>query len=1197
MRLKSLELQGFKSFPDKTILRFNEGVTAVLGPNGSGKSNISDAVRWVLGELSSKSLRGTKMEDVIFSGSDTRRPMSYAEVTLVLDNESGMGHLASDYSEVTVTRRYFRSGTSEYLINRRPVRLRDVTELFMNTGLGKSGYSIIGQGKIAEIISQKSEDRRHIFEEAAGIAKYRYQKADAEKKLAEVDENCRNVSAVLGELTKRVHQLERDSEKARVYIDLYTEKRQVDIALWIADVDALRARYEEAQKQFLSAKYGLDSADSENADLERAEAKLYDTLNELKIKLDENERALAAVRKKSADLIGSARVLENDLKHHEEALLRAKTELNIHQSALTSEKQHGKDLETTLAAQNEEYDRVRRLTHEKADEIQRFSEEIEVLDAKRLKNETLVRAAREALSTLHIQLSELEGSHKTDGTRRNELQGQKENLLREQEMITSRIEKAQRAIAGYESQIAALIDAMTARERELYALTKKSEEIAASISHLNATLSAKSQKADALRRMDELFEGYAQSVRFLMNAADRSQVSGILGPVAKLIKVEPRFILAIETALGANLQNVVVEDETAAKAAIALLKKANAGRCTFYPITSVRPSTLNLSESERRRLTGYIGVGDEVVQCDDRISDILSSMLGRTLVFDNLDNATAAAKATSYRFRIVTLDGQIINAGGSFTGGSARKESGMLTRTSEIDTLKKECEALREQITASRRALDEIKGQTNDLKQANEGDSGQKNLLSTLMQAEKTQFEVLSSRQKDISARIAELEKEQSDLDLAREGYEKLHKALSDKIESSQGDLNFLLSQETALNTDYARADDALAEATKAHQDLLLRGAQCENQLQITKQAIAFSEANLEALLSQIEGDKDQIDRLETVIADTKERLASAGDDESDISAQEKALTEIASALGVEHLRLMERQTKMREEMKEKAHLREVLFRDYTRLESAVSQMKTDLDTMATSLWEEYELTYTTASELGIAPADAQSRPSLSAKREELRVKIKKLGNVNPASIEEYQTEKARFDFLTAQLGDLDASRNNLTSIVTGLEKEMKIRFVEAVESIGKHFRSIFRELFGGGSAEIKLTDPENALECGIEINAAPPGKIIKSMTLLSGGEQSFTAIALIFAILRVNPTPFCIFDEIEAALDEVNVTRFAQYMKHYDETQFIVITHRRGTMENADCIYGISMPERGISKVLGMNVDQIESRLGVSLN
>ncbi len=1197
MRLKSLELQGFKSFPDKTVLQFDTGVTAVLGPNGSGKSNISDAVRWVLGELSSKSLRGSKMEDVIFGGSDTRRPMSYAEVTLVLDNESGIGHLASDFSEVTVTRRYFRSGNSEYLINRRPVRLRDVTELFMNTGLGKSGYSIIGQGKIAEIISQKSEDRRRIFEEAAGIAKYRYQKADAEKKLAEVDENCRNVSGILGELTKRVHQLERDSEKARVYIELYNEKRTVDIALWIADVDALRTGYEEAQKQYITAKYGLDSADSENAELERRETRLYDQLNQIKAALDENDAALNEVRRKSASIESNARVLENDLRHDEEALHRARTELTLHTQSLSSETVRMDELQAALEQTLTSGAEIAAQMAEKAGEIAQGEEALADIERRQMENEASLRTHRTALSELQMQLSSLEGSHKTDGNRLQELSEQKEGLDKEQKLLSSRMERAQVAIRGYGEQIDALDEVLGKREQELGALNEACEAHNSSISQYSAALSAKQQKADALRRMDELFEGYAQSVRFLMNAAERGQVRGICGPIAKLIKVAPRYILAIETALGANLQNVVVENEEAAKGAIALLKRQNAGRCTFYPITSVKPSTLNLSLAERKNLPGYIGVGDELTECDERYRNILSSMLGRTLVFDDLDHATAAAKALSYRFRLVTLDGQIINAGGSFTGGSARRESGMLTRTSEIDTLQSEAEALRERLREERASLEQAKAKMAEITAVNEGDLGQKNLLSTLCQAEKTQFEVLRTQLETVKSRLSELDAEQGNLGKEQERFSHMQGDLTESIKKAQDAIHTLSETEAALRRGYAEKDDALALLQKAHQGLMLRSASCEKEQEMARQALSFSESSAAVLNAQITSDEAQIVRLTEKIKETEAAMTENGRGGADLSAEERALTEKGRAMTAQHLSLTEAQSALREDMREKARIREVLFRDFTKLESSVEQMKNDLDGMATRLWEEYELTYTTASELDIAPVTKETRGAMTAKREELRVKIKKLGNVNPAAIEEYQTEKERFDFLTAQLNDLSASRENLTTIVTGLEKEMHSRFTEAVNTIGTHFRTIFRELFGGGSAEIRLADPEHALECGIEINAAPPGKIIKSMTLLSGGEQSFTAIALIFAILKVNPTPFCIFDEIEAALDEVNVVKFAQYMKRYDDTQFIVITHRRGTMENAERIYGISMPERGISKVLGMHVGEIEARLGVSLN
>jgi len=1197
LRLKSLELQGFKSFPDKTVLQFTSGVTAVLGPNGSGKSNISDAVRWVLGELSSKSLRGNRMEDVIFGGSDTRRPMSYAEVTLVLDNSSPTSRLASEHDEVTVTRRYFRSGTSEYFINRRPVRLRDISELFLNTGLGKSGYSIIGQGKIAEIISQKSEDRRRIFEEAAGIAKYRHQKADAEKKLSEVDENCRNLSGILGELTKRVRQLERDSEKARIYVGLFDEKKQLDVSLWLGDNDRLRARYEEAQKQYIAAKLGLDNADSEAAELERQENKLIEALASCKDRLEENERALAAIRSRGRDLESNARVLENDLLHDSQTLEKTRTEQSLRQTALAEEEAKGLTLARTDAERRALSAKAESALTEQQGVIEEKKRQLTDIEEQMEQLEQEMRKQQEDISALRIRLSSLEGSHLSDGDRISDLSAQSEQLRAERDLILARMEKAEQATSGYDAMIAEIDGRIGERRARIAACDESSEAKRSEIARLQADVSAKQQRIDALKRMEELFEGYAQSVRFLMNAAERGRLSGILGPVARLISVEPKYVVAIETALGANLQNVVVENEDSAKAAIALLKQSGAGRCTFYPITSVRPSTLNLSPAERKALPGYLGVGDELCGFDRRYADILSSMLGRTLIFTDLETATAAAKKTSYRYRMVTLDGQIINAGGSFTGGSARKESGMLTRSAEIDRLKKAESEASQALVAEKKAFDALRAEMEALRQESEGDEGQRGLLSTLSQAEKTQYEVLCAQKDSLDTRLSDLERELASLGEQSESFSRTHRALSEEIEAEVSRGNELSVRQDALQLHYAEQDELLAQAESTYQALLLEKAGRDKDLEVTEQAIAFHCATLDALHSQIETARCLIGELIEKQKATREALEKNSVGAAELDGEEQTLSENGRALIAEQLGLEQKQSAHRETVREKARIREVLFRDFTRLESTTTQMKNDLDGMATRLWEEYELTYTTAAALSYPTIAEQDRPAASARREELRQQIKKLGHVNPAAIEEYQTEKERCDFLTAQLDDLTSSRENLSGIVSGLEKEMHARFTEAVTQIGTHFRAIFRELFGGGNAEIRLEDPDNALECGIEIFAAPPGKIIKSMTLLSGGEQSFTAIALIFAILRVNPTPFCIFDEIEAALDEVNVGHFAEYMKRYTDTQFIVITHRRGTMESADRIYGISMPERGISKVLGMNVGEIESKLGVSLS
>ena len=1198
MKLKSLELQGFKSFPDKTVLTFNgSGVTAILGPNGSGKSNVSDAVRWVLGELSSKNIRGTKMEDVIFGGSDTRRPMSFAEVTLVMDNTGDSDRLASDYDEVTVTRRYYRSGSSEYLINRAPVRLRDINELFMNTGIGRSGYSIIGQGKIAEIISQRSEDRRHIFEEAAGIAKYRYQKQDAEKKLAQVDENSARVQDILHELSGRVGRLEKDAAKAKIYLELYDRKKAADVSLGLFEIDGLKAKSSEAELRFSAVKLELESADSEREELEARSQALYGRAQEGKLREDDISSRIAAQKNAGRDLQSANMVLENDIRHIDEQLSRTEEEQKLREAALAkaeedalrlaSEKEERKAQKTAL---EDRLAALRSDAGEKQAVCDRLTREME-------ENERLVQSCSAGITELRVRIGALQGSHETDTERAEQLREELDRLSAEAEMLAGRMEKAARIIASYDERIREgkeTSEKLTASAEEKQKEAEAARERAAK---LQLDISGKKQRADALRRMDELLEGYGQSVRAVMKAAGEHRLRGICGPVSRLISVEPEVSVAIETALGANIQNIVVEDENAAKAAIAYLKQNNAGRSTFYPITAIRPQPMNVPVSELSCRAGYVGIASELCRCEEKYRNVISYMLGRTAVFDGIDHAAETAKALGYRVRIVTLDGQLINAGGSFTGGSVRRDSGMLTRGADIEKLNAETER---QSVRLKRENDLIAGLQEEIRKIREeaaSGSAQQNLLLSLRQAEATQLEVLRAQSEADERRLAALRRDEEAAGSQREQYGAELARLNDALQKAEADLSRAEQKGEELSRAFGEADDLLAAWSKQINELLVSEAALEKDIEAAENAVAVNASAKGSLAEQLAAGKAFRETLAARRADAGKRIAenrsAASAIGTDVDGLEHELAEVLAG----NAELERRQNLLREDMKEKERKRELLFREYTRLESDTEQLRSETDRLTARLWDDYELTYGTAQALGYPPVTAENRVSVTAEREELRLKLKQLGSVNASAIEEYRTEKERLDFTEQQFRDLSAAREELSRVVERLEKEMRVRFADAVTEINRNFQVIFRELFGGGNAEIALSDPDSPLECGIEINAAPPGKIIKSMSLMSGGEQSFTAIALIFAILNVNPTPFCIFDEIEAALDEVNVAHFAEYMKRYcGKTQFIVITHRRGTMEAADMIYGVSMPERGISRVLALNVNEVEQKIGVKL-
>lgn len=1198
MRLKSLELCGFKSFPDKTQLTFGGGITAVVGPNGSGKSNISDAIRWVLGEISSKNLRGAKMEDIIFGGTDSRRASGMAEVSLVIDNTDEDNRLDVDYDEVTITRRFFRTGESEYLINRKPVRLRDVTELFMNTGVGKYGYSIIGQGRIAEIISQRSEDRRAIFEEAAGISKYKFKKHEAERKLAEVDENLIRVHDLLTELGERVGPLEKEAERARAYLDLYERKKAADIALWLYDMRGSRAKLAELERTRAAAQAALDNADATLAKLDEQNDRLY--LDAQKMRSDA-ERATARIAEYTERLHSAQtnrKLLEYDIAHIDEQIKQIEADRALKLSALESAEENYKaqkaEAERLSAQYEAELSKLKEAEAELAEHTERaeaLKEELAALEAES------DRLGAESVE-LRIKLSAL-GDEGGDGPEQNpydvELAGLKESV----ELLSKRIAKAEASISDYAEKLSHEKRSLESAQQKIDAYTAELDSAKDRHSKLRVEISTLLRQADALRRMEELFEGYNGSVRRVMEATGTGELRGVLGPISQLIKVEPKYNIAMETALGANIQNIVVEDESAAKAAIAFLKKVNGGRATFYPLTSVKGQPGGIPKDELSRFNGFVGAADELVDYDERYRGVICYLLARTAVFRNIDDATEAAKAFGYRFRIVTLDGQTINAGGSFTGGSVKRDSGMLSRSADIRKLEDQAAKIEIKAAAERKLIEEQTAKIQEQKQICADISGKVNLLNTLYQAEKTQLEVLRTQYNSDKKRLDDVTAE--------------HNAYSERLAKAE-------SQRAEIKEKLAKINERLAElaaeteskAKLRSECVALRDTARARYSELTVSVTAFSRdvdaaKRSEAFaLDTVTSLREQLERAEAAVYGLNERkISSQNEIEQGIfeceqlSSDIEILTQERKRLESEASQLDGKLAELRDELREQTRKREVYFREFTQADSAYSQLQTEIDRATARIWDDYELTYSTASaeaeSKGYPVVTEDNRIEIVSIQNECRNKIRALGSVNVGAIEEFAEVKKRYESGKAQADDLAASRKALTEVIGRLEREMRLQFMQAFEEINLHFKRVFTELFGGGTAEITLTDPSDVLTSGIEINVAPPGKIIKNMMALSGGEQSYIAIALIFAILCVNPTPFCVFDEIEAALDEVNVARFAEYMKRYcDKIQFIVITHRRGTMESASTLYGVTMPERGISRVLGINVDELETKIGI---
>ncbi len=1205
MYLKSLELFGFKSFPDRTVLNFDRGATVVVGPNGSGKSNISDAMRWVLGETSSRQIRGTRMEDVVFGGTDDRRQMNFAEVTVTFDNSDRQIDIA--YDEVAVTRRYYRKGESEYFINRKPVRMRDVRELFMNTGVGREGYSIIGQGRIAEIISQKSEDRRTIFEEAAGISKYRYKKEEAESKLAGVDDNLTRLTDIMSELSARVEPLSRECERAKKYLEYYEIKKRGDISLWLFDMKKLSVDLKAAEDRLILAKTELDIVSEALDTLENQNDRVYEASEELKYKYEQLQAKIEGTKKDFNALDNRMQLTENDIVHRESRIAEkneAKTALDAKHAqlcALCDEKSAALDAAKAHAATF-----AGELAHLEAEAEKKRAEHAALIG--RLDSQLAsLKQGEERLVELKIRLSVLDTTEKSDADKVASL---KEEIAKYEEstaLLSARAEKAEKAIADYRAKGAELERAAAALASEIERKKREKQDLIEQSNNVYLDYTAKQHRMDAIRRMEELFEGYQQSVRFIMSEYEGGRIAGtvrisdvnatggrIHGPVSRLISVGARYTLAIETALGANIQNIIVDDEATAKAAIAHLKQKNAGRATFYPISSMKPRYSPIPDAECKKYAGYLGTADSVIEFDERFAGIIRNLLGATLIFDNIDNGAQMAKATGYKVRVVTLDGQIINAGGSFTGGAAKRDSGMLTRRTETEKLKRDADALSEKLKELKQRQNACDSEIDAKTKENSTLMSQTAMLNSLIGAENTQLEVLRSQlagEKNMRESLSrDLEKISEGAAERAAGIEKLH-AEQEAIAAESETLSS--ERETGVSALGALEED-LEAFEKTRGELLIKRAEAGKDVEAAENALLEARARLTENTDEAEQNAQTVRELTDKNTEARGLLSEMRGEFTSLSELLTTLEQERGQLTAQNLELETRLNGLRGQIREKSNKKELCLREHMLAESGYKSLTSERDKQTARLWEEYELTYSTAMACGYPEVTEENHTAVAAELNDYRAKLKALGNVNLSAIDEYAEVKERHDFMSAQIADLNQSKENLLVIIVKLEAEMRETFIRAFEEIDRNFKIVFGQLFGGGAAELSLSDPENVLTSGIEIRVAPPGKIIKSMTLLSGGEQAFVAIALIFAILQVNPTPFCIFDEIEAALDETNVFRFADYLGHYsDKTQFIIITHRRGTMEIADRIYGVTMQERGISKVLALDMNQAEEKMG----
>ena len=1200
MYLKSLELQGFKSFPDKTKLTFEGGTTVIVGPNGSGKSNISDAMRWVLGEVSTKNIRGSKMEDIIFGGADTRRPMGYAEVSVTFDNTDPLVRLDCPYDEVTVTRRYYRAGESEYFINRRAVRLRDIYELFMNTGVGRDGYSIIGQGRIAEIIAKKSDDRRDIFEDASGIAKYRHKKSETERKLASTEDNMTRLTDIFSEVEAQVGPLEKEAAKAKKALELIEVKKQVDVQLWLYDTEKLRGDIAKAEEGFRHSKLDLQSAEDSLRAYEVQNEKLFEASQSNK---QASEELLGKIREQTEAihaLDSEYRVNETNILHTREMHATAEGASASAAKAIADEAEVQRLQEEKNAALEE------KLLSQRAEHTA-SAELCQKIEAQEKAIEFEIARALDDIHTLESEsvdikarLSVIEKARLSDTDKHTAMLLQISEYKKLSAQMDSEAKSAERTVKGYEKSIAecdAEIENASSRLADMYSRRHDANE---ALIDKKFSRDSVAQRRDTIRAMEEQLEGYSGSVRFVMKKYADGEITDkkgnkcgkIYGPLSQLISVEDKYVAAVETALAANLQHIVVEDESVAKAAMFSLKRADAGRATFFPLTSMRPQTVTEEMRDAAGFDGYIGVADELVSCDKKFDDVISSILGRTVVFDTIDNATEMAKSLKYKVKAVTLDGQQINVGGSYTGGSVKRNGNILGRASEIKKLEEELEKLNKKIDDEQKELDALAKEIESLEESREETESKKKLLDVLMGSEKSKLEQLAAKMDANETLISRL---CADYDNMLEAYSKYDEdiaAFNQRCEEILKNVEEISAVRAKKDIERHAAHEKREAEEKRMTELYIGISETLKDIETGKAMLFASDARIEKLYEE---DNKQKERMAELTLRISELEAAQKKNREEFTEGEKALSalnakraEVEEGTNEFEKKLADVNAKMREKMSQK----ELIFREYTKCENRLENLRAEQDKLATRLWDEYELTRGDAISLGYEVLTAETRGSAAAKQIEYRNKLRAIGNVDLDAVNKYKEVKERYDYMKGQLEDLSESKKDLLDIISQLEGEMKDAFVESFNLINENFNTVFSELFGGGSAELILTDPDNVLESGIEIKAAPPGKIIKNMVQLSGGEQAFIAIALFFAIIKVNPTPFCILDEIEAALDEVNVARFAEYIKRYsDSTQFVLITHRRGTMEAANRLYGVTMPQRGISKVLELNIDEIQKK------
>ena len=1182
MYLKRLEMQGFKSFADKTVLEFMPGITSVIGPNGSGKSNISDAIRWILGEQSMKSLRGSKTQDIIFAGTQNRKSLGFAEASLIFDNTDGT--LPIEYSEVTVTRKIYRSGETGYYINKVPCRLKDIVELFMDTGIGRDGYSIIGQGKIDEILSNKSEDRRHIFEEAAGIVKYRARKEETEKKLEQTKLNLLRINDILSEIESNLEPLQMQSDKAKKYLNLKEELKNIEVGLFLYNIEKYKQSLEELSNDEEIMKSTLNQEEGKLEKIKILKEELKDKIDEITTQIEKLQNIGFESQKEIEKLNSNINVAETKIQNNIENVERNKNEITELEEKINNLKQEIEQKQTRKDNLKQNKEKFENELKEKEEELQKLTEKLssKELEIEKLKKQVEENTDKkyELQSEISMQTANFENLTQRQKQVKQEISNNVSELDRAR-MKKEDISKEFYEIEAERNQILKQIEDIDTQKQEV---NNKIEEFDLQIVNSTNDMRMKQSRHNFLVETEKEKEGYVKSVKSLLLDCEKIKElgKGMHGVLANIISVPSEYETAIEMCLGMSLQNIVTDTEEDAKRLIEHLRKNNLGRASFLPITSVKGKKL---ENIKGKKNGVVGIASDLVSFDRKYEQIILNLLGRTVVVDNMQNAINIAKENNYSLRIITVEGDIINPSGAITGGSvAKKTVNILGRSREIESLEKEIKKIKskieklekekeEYINSSEVIIEQVQGLEKQLQETDITYATGKQRVSSIdeniqtiqkrIEKLKEESSKIEEKQKEIQTQKQENEKQIEHMKEQNEEDQKIIDEFSNSNKESQeyiDNLNLDITNLKISVSSFNESEVSIQEMT----DMLKTEIEThtKNKENKNKQIEKAKEENIQ-LKAEIENTKQEIEKV-------KEQVANSGENIEKLKQERIQKNE----------KLTEKETEQTSEFKTIEDLKAQI----TKLEVKKTKTEEDITDIINKMWEEYQLTPNNVKDYQKPENIALTQRKVN----ELRTDIRELGSVNVDSIEEYKNLKERYDFMCEQRLDLENTMSKLRKIIQEMLETMKQQFKEKFEIINKNFGEVFKELFGGGMAEVSLTDEENILECGIDITVQPPGKKLQNMTLLSGGEKAFTAIALLFAILKINPAPFCVLDEIEAALDDVNVYRYAEYLKKFSkETQFLIITHRKGTMEAADTVYGVTMEEKGISKLLSMKLKQ----------